>query len=60
MNQSPQGAQGPRSENDREALFKQFQAWQADQAAKENARAQVPAAPAPAVRATRHQSQKEQ
>jgi TRAP transporter TAXI family solute receptor len=51
MNQNPQGANGPRSENDREALFKQFQAWQADQAAKENARAQVPAAPA--VRASR-------
>jgi TRAP transporter TAXI family solute receptor len=48
MNQSPQGAKGQQSEGDREALFKQFQAWQADQAAKENARAQ---APAPAVRA---------
>src|SRR6201985_3142198 len=42
MNQTPQGTNGPRSENDREALFKQFQAWQADQAAKENARAQAP------------------
>src|SRR5690242_263184 len=54
MNQNPQGANGPRSENDREALFKQFQAWQADQAAKENARAQ---APAPAVRASRQQKE---
>ena len=54
MNQTPQGAKGQQSEGDREALFKQFQAWQADQAAKENARAQ---APAPAVRA---RAQKEQ
>jgi TRAP transporter TAXI family solute receptor len=51
LNQTPQGAKGPRSENDRDALFKQFQAWQSDQAAKENARAQVP--PVPAVRASR-------
>lgn len=29
------------SESDRDALFRQFQAWQADQAAKENARAQA-------------------
>ncbi len=54
MNQKPQGANGPRSETDREALFKQFQAWQADQAAKENARAQ---APGPAVRASRQQKE---
>ena len=60
MNQSPQGAgaKGQQSQGDREALFKQFQAWQADQTAKENARAQAPApAPAPAVRA---RAQKEQ
>ena len=57
MNQTPQGAKGPRSENDREALFRQFQAWQADQAAKENARAQAPTPPAPAVRASRHQKE---
>jgi hypothetical protein len=57
MNQTPQGASGPRSETDREALFKQFQAWQADQAAKENARAQVPAASVPAVRASRQQKE---
>jgi TRAP transporter TAXI family solute receptor len=52
MSQKPQGTAGPKTENDREALFKQFQAWQADQTAKENARAQ-----APAVRA---RAQKEQ
>jgi hypothetical protein len=39
-------AKGAQSEADREALFKQFQSWQADQAARdtvkpENARAQV-------------------
>jgi hypothetical protein len=55
MNQSPQGAKGPQSENDREALFRQFQAWQAGQTAKENARAQVPAVPA--VRASRQQKE---
>jgi TRAP transporter TAXI family solute receptor len=52
MNHKPQGANGPRSETDRDALFKQFQAWQADQAAKENARAQAPAA-----RASRQQKE---
>jgi TRAP transporter TAXI family solute receptor len=57
MNQKPQTGKGAQSEGDREALFKQFQAWQADQAAKENARAQVPAAPAPAVRASRQQKE---
>src|SRR5499427_5147937 len=41
MNHNPQAA---KTESDREALFKQFQAWQADQAAKENARAQAPVA----------------
>jgi len=58
MNQNPQAAKGAPSGTDREALFKQFQAWQADQTAKENARAQAPSA-APAVRASRQQ-QKEQ
>src|SRR6202012_4868770 len=57
MNQNPQGTNGPRSETDREALFKQFQAWQADQAAKENARAQAPV-PAPPARARRQQKGK--
>ena len=41
----PSGRKGAQSEADRDALFKQFQAWQADQAARdkpENARAQVP------------------
>ena len=40
MSQNPRGAQ--QSPSDREALFKQFQAWQADQTQKENARAQAP------------------
>src|ERR1700742_2544256 len=57
LNKNPQGAKGQQSEGDRDALFKQFQAWQADQAAKENARAQVPAAPAPTVRASRQQKE---
>jgi TRAP transporter TAXI family solute receptor len=35
------GASTQASPSDRDALFKQFQAWQADQTAKENARAQV-------------------
>jgi hypothetical protein len=50
MSQNPQAARGAQSETDREALFKQFQAWQADQTAKENARAQ-----APVVRASKQQ-----
>src|SRR6201997_2541289 len=54
MNQSPQAPKGQQSQGDREALFKQFQAWQADQPAKETARAQPPA---PAVRT---RAQKEQ
>ncbi len=44
MNQNPAAAKGTSAQaspNDRDALFKQFQAWQADQTAKENARAQV-------------------
>jgi TRAP transporter TAXI family solute receptor len=45
MNQNPAAAKGAGSSqaspSDRDALFKQFQAWQADQTAKENARAQV-------------------
>jgi len=52
MKQNPApapAAKGTQSEADRDALFRQFQAWQADQTAKENARAQV-AAPAAAPR----------
>jgi TRAP transporter TAXI family solute receptor len=42
VSQNPSvAAKGAQSPTDRETLFKQFQAWQADQTAKENARAQV-------------------
>jgi TRAP transporter TAXI family solute receptor len=45
MNQnSPPAAKGAGAQaapNERDALFRQFQAWQADQTAKDNARAQV-------------------
>jgi TRAP transporter TAXI family solute receptor len=44
MNQSPASAKASSpqaSSTDRDTLFKQFQAWQADQAAKDNARAQA-------------------
>jgi hypothetical protein len=45
MKQNPiAAAKGAQSEADRDALFRQFQAWQAEQAGKErpeNARAQV-------------------
>jgi TRAP transporter TAXI family solute receptor len=44
MNQNPAAAKGATSQvspADRDALFRQFQAWQADQTAKENARAQA-------------------
>ena len=41
MNQNPAAAKGAQSQTDRETLFKQFQSWQADQTARENARAQV-------------------
>jgi TRAP transporter TAXI family solute receptor len=41
MNQNPAAAKGAQSQTDRETLFKQFQAWQADQTARDNARAQV-------------------
>src|SRR5580704_16775543 len=43
LNQKPAAAKGAQSEADRDALFKQFQAWQTDQASKDtsNARAQV-------------------
>jgi TRAP transporter TAXI family solute receptor len=45
MNQNPaaasKGSTSQASPADRDALFKQFQAWQADQTAKENARAQA-------------------
>jgi hypothetical protein len=51
LQQNPAAARGVQSEADKEALFKQFQAWQADQAAKEDAQAQ--AAPEPAKPARR-------
>jgi TRAP transporter TAXI family solute receptor len=41
LQQNPSAAKGAQSETDKEALFKQFQAWQADQTAKENAQAQA-------------------
>jgi TRAP transporter TAXI family solute receptor len=45
MNQNPTAAKGAATNQaspaDRDALFRQFQSWQADQTAKENARAQV-------------------
>jgi TRAP transporter TAXI family solute receptor len=44
MNQNPAAAKGSSTQaspTDRDALFRQFQAWQADQTAKDNARAQV-------------------
>ena len=41
MNQNPAAARGAQSQTDRETLFRQFQSWQADQTARENARAQV-------------------
>jgi len=45
MNQNPTAAKGAATSQaspaDRDALFRQFQSWQADQTAKENARAQV-------------------
>jgi TRAP transporter TAXI family solute receptor len=45
MNQNPAATKGGSSTQgsptDRDALFRQFQAWQADQTAKDNARAQV-------------------
>ncbi|WP_024511195.1 TAXI family TRAP transporter solute-binding subunit [Bradyrhizobium sp. ARR65] len=47
LQQNPAAAKGIQSESDKEALFKQFQAWQADQAEKENARAQAPVADKP-------------
>jgi len=49
INQNPAA---PQSQADREALFRQFQAWQADQTAKESARAQAPSSqpPRPAAR----------
>jgi TRAP transporter TAXI family solute receptor len=41
LKQNPAVAKNAQTDGDRDALFKQFQAWQADQAAKDNARAQV-------------------
>ena len=54
LHQNPAAAKGLQSEADKEALFKQFQAWQADQAQRENAQAQ--AAPEPAKPARRARS----
>jgi ABC-type nitrate/sulfonate/bicarbonate transport system substrate-binding protein len=51
LQQNPQAAQTVQSEADKEALFKQFQAWQADQPQKQNARAQAQTSEKPA----RHQ-----
>jgi TRAP transporter TAXI family solute receptor len=57
LQQNPQAGKGAQSEADKEALFKQFQAWEADQTAKENAQAQAqqaqPAAPEKPARRTR-------
>ncbi|HTY04480.1 MAG TPA: TAXI family TRAP transporter solute-binding subunit [Rhodocyclaceae bacterium] len=53
LQQNPAAARGVQSEADKEALFKQFQAWQADQAARENAQAQVAPADAKPVRRAR-------
>jgi len=50
LQQNPAAARGVQSEADKEALFKQFQAWQADQATKENAQAQA----APEAKPARH------
>ena len=50
LQQNPAAAKGVQSEADKEALFKQFQAWQADQATKENAQAQA----APEAKPARH------
>src|SRR5215468_12055530 len=49
MQANPQAGKGAQSQADRDALFRQFQAWQADQSAKDNTRAQVqpPVQPAP-------------
>jgi hypothetical protein len=49
LQQNPQAAKGVQSEADKEALFKQFQAWQADQTAKD-AQAQVQRSDKPARR----------
>ena len=53
LHQNPAAAKGLQSEADKEALFKQFQAWQADQAAKEDAQAQAAPEPAKPARRTR-------
>jgi TRAP transporter TAXI family solute receptor len=41
LKQNPAVAKSAQTESDRDALFKQFQAWQADQATKDNAHAQL-------------------
>jgi TRAP transporter TAXI family solute receptor len=56
LQQNPQASKGVQSEADKEALFKQFQAWQADQAAKQNADAQAQAAPSDSKPARRARS----
>jgi TRAP transporter TAXI family solute receptor len=55
LQQNPAAAKGAQSEADKDALFKQFQTWQADQATKENAQAQAAERP---VRRTRSSSSK--
>jgi hypothetical protein len=48
LQQNPQAAKNAQSDADREALFKQFEAWQADQTQKQNARAQAQTSEKPA------------
>jgi len=55
LQQNPAAAKGAQSEADKAALFKQFQAWQADQVAKD-AQAQAQTAPAEAKPARRARS----
>jgi TRAP transporter TAXI family solute receptor len=55
LQQNPAAAKGVQSEADKEALFKQFQAWQADQTAKDNTQAHAQAAEKPSRRARNSQ-----
>jgi TRAP transporter TAXI family solute receptor len=57
LQQNPQAAKNVQSEADKEALFKQFQAWQADQAQKETAHAQVQTSERPARRSRTQKSE---
>jgi TRAP transporter TAXI family solute receptor len=50
LQHNPAAAKGIQSEADKDALFKQFEAWQANQTAKENAQAQAQVAVKPARR----------